>query len=79
MELTTSRNTKRNECKIVIRFKWSFWAIKPQFREVGRSCSDVQRKHAEDSVEDFIEETTDQVEFAFKSANTTNSFYFFSW
>lgn len=74
MELTTSRNTKRNDCKIVVRFKWSFWAIKPQFKEVGRSCYDVQRKHVEDSVE----ETTYQVEFGFKSANTTNSF-FFSW
>ncbi|XP_032345443.1 transmembrane protein 216 isoform X1 [Camelus ferus] len=55
---TTLRNTKGfNECKIVTRFKRSLWATEPQFKEVCGNCSRVQGRPAEDSVEDFIEET----------------------
>lgn len=61
---TTLRNTKGfNECKIVTRFKRSLWATEPQFKEVCGNCSGVQGRPAEDSVEDFIEETMYQVVF----------------
>lgn len=69
--LTNLGSTKGfNESKIVTRFKWFLWAIKPGFKKVGGNCSDSQSR----PVEEFVEETTYQVVFGFKSTSNTNSF-----